>query len=674
MSSDQNIQRLEQEIQRHDRLYWQDDAPEISDQAYDALVQELQRLDPKNSLLSRLQEAPQLDLFSAKEVCVADRFGQAVEHEHPMLSLNKAYEFEAIEKWFSGFDGGVVIMPKIDGIACSLRYDSQGYLVSAATRGNGRHGEDITANIIASEAVPTTILAAHAPLEVRGEVYIPTAAFTRHLADRFSNPRNTAAGAIKQKDHSATPGYHLRFFAYDLIATDQPDEDAKFERLEAIGFDRAERSLCVDFDQTRAAVEGYRDGREQLPYETDGVVIRARLAREQTRLGLTAHHPRYAMAFKFTGDVAETLLTEVHWQVARTGTITPVAQLEPVELSGAMVSRASLHHAGRVEALELAVPARVVAARRGGVIPHIEGVISVGAHPVSIPSTCPGCNSPTARRDDFLVCSAPQNCRPTRIAALIHWCRALDLEGIGQKLAEQLHDEGLAESPIDLYSLRRESLLTLPRLAEKSADNILGQIEQSRTATGVQFLVGLGIDDLGTTVARRLLDELKTIEALLEADEERLLQIDGIGSITGAGIRRALDDRDQEIQDLISVLDLSSIPSQDDDADGFLDGYWVVFTGSLESSDRKTAQAQARTMSAQTPSSVISKGQGLLVVGDRDSALTGEGRVSSKHAKARTQVRQGAAILILTETEWLGLMAQTVSIDSLQEQWQGKPR
>ena len=674
MSLDPDIRRLAQQIEHHNRLYWELNTPEISDHAYDALVEELRRLDPKHPLLDRLEQAPQLDLFSTQEASPQARFGQAVRHEHPMLSLNKAYDFEVVERWFSSFDGGVVVMPKVDGIACSLRYASSGDLTYAATRGNGRVGEDITANILAAECVPAHLDGLVGAAEVRGEVYIATQDFQEHLAERFSNPRNTASGAIKQKNHEGTRAYHLRFFAYDLIVSDQPDEKTKFERLEAMGFARTEHTLCADYEAVEDTVRRYTDDRATLPYETDGVVMRTARSSEQIRLGLTAHHPRFALAFKFSGDVAQTTLVDVHWQVARTGTITPVAQLEPVELSGAMVSKASLHHAGRVETLELAVPAQVVAARRGGVIPHVEGVLKLGDKPIEIPRTCPGCEAPTTRREDFLMCSRPQECRPARIASLVHWCQALDLDGLGQKLAEQLYDHGFAQRPIDLYGLTREQLITLPRFAERSAENLLAQIEQSRAIDGAAFLVGLGIDDLGVTVARRLLDELGSLERLLEATEARLLEIDGIGAITGAGITKALHERAEEIERLLEVLDVNESKPAPGDKQGALDGFWVVFTGTLASSDRKSAQAVARQHGAKTPSSVASTGQGILVIGDRNSALTGEGRVSTKHAKARSQIRQGADLVIIAETEWLEWIDGNASIEELRAQWSGQAR
>ena len=412
------------------------------------------------------------------------------------------------------------------------------------------------ANMLASGCIPKTIERSLAPAEVRGEVYIPLAAFKKYLSERFSNPRNTAAGAIKQKDHEATPEYHLKFFAYDLIVEDRPNESIKFERLDRMGFEPIDKQICPTAEHLQKAIEHFSDQRDQLAYETDGVVARTLRSSEQIRLGLTAHHPRFAVAFKFTGDVAETTLVAVEWQVARTGTITPVALLEAVELSGAMVSRASLHHAGRIEALELALPAQVLAARRGGVIPHVEAVVQQGTQPVELPLQCPGCGAPTRRNDDFLLCSQPTTCRPAQVARLIHWARAFDLEGLGQKLAELLYDEGLVRHPIDLYQLERDALLQLPRMAEKSADNILQQIDKSRRGTGHQLLVGLGIDDLGVTVAERLLGELGDVQQLRQASIERLLRIDGVGSIMAQGIHEALQERSEEIQRLLETMDL----------------------------------------------------------------------------------------------------------------------
>jgi DNA ligase (NAD+) len=669
------IKRLAKEIERHNELYWKKDKPEISDEAYDVLVESLRSLDASHPALERLQDAPQLGLFDQLEdLQPKARFGSAVTHRHPMLSLAKAYAFDELEHWFKSFDGGAIVMPKIDGIACSLRYAQNGQLECAATRGNGRQGEDITANILASGAVPTQIPAKNAVTEVRGEVYISSKAFNEHLASRFSNPRNTAAGALKQKDHDATGGYHLQFFAYDLITANKLNEGDKIARLGELGFDATEHRLCCDYKEAESAVKNYSDGRADLPYETDGVVLRAQRESEQQRLGLTAHHPRFAMAFKFAGDVAETDLIAIEWQVARTGTITPVAKLEPVDLSGAMVSRASLHHAGRVESLALQLPARVLAARRGGVIPHIEAVIRQGDSAVVIPKTCPGCGADAKRNDDFLLCSKPQTCRPASIARLLHWAKAFDIEGLGKKLAEQLYDEDLVKQPLDLYTLSGEELITLPRMAQKSVENLLDQIKMSRTKTAQQLLIGLGIDDLGVTVSERLLADLGSLTALRQASEERLLQIDGVGDITAPAIFEALAVRRDEIDALLKKLDLQNAPNNTLDDGGPLKGYWIVFTGTLASSDRKTAQIQARKLGASTPSNVLSQDQGLLIVGDRNSALHDEGRVSSKHAKARTQIRKGLDLLILSESEWTELFKQQISLQSLHNLWANNPR
>jgi DNA ligase (NAD+) len=669
------IQRLAKELERHNKLYWKHDKPEISDEAYDILVESLRSLDASHPALDRLQDAPQLGLFDQPERFDAKaRFGSAVNHRHPMLSLAKAYVFDEIEHWFKSFDGGALVMPKIDGIACSLRYNKNGQLEAAATRGNGRQGEDITANILSSDAVPNEIPAKGMAIEVRGEVYISTRAFNEHLASRFSNPRNTAAGALKQKDHAATSDYHLQFFAYDLIGSSKLDEAEKMTLLYQLGFDATEHRLCGDFKTAKSAIENYRDKRSNLPYETDGVVLRAQRESEQQRLGLTAHHPRFAMAFKFAGDVAETDLISIEWQIARTGTITPVAQLTPVDLSGAMVSRASLHHAGRVESLELHLPARVLAARRGGVIPHIEAVVRQGEAAVVIPSHCPGCGADVLRKDDFLLCSKPQDCRPANIARLLHWAKAFDIEGLGKKLAEQLHDEDLVKQPLDLYSLDEEQLITLPRMAQKSVDNLLTQIENSRQKTAESLLIGLGIDDLGVTVAERLLADLGSLKALRQASCERLLQIDGVGDITAPAIFEALAERSDEIDALLKKLNLQTTQSSPVDHDAPLNGYWVVFTGTLAGSDRKTAQIQARKLGASTPSNVLSQDQGLLIVGDRNSALFDDGRVSSKHAKARTQIRKGLDVLILSESEWSQLFEHQTSLQSLHNLWANNPR
>jgi DNA ligase (NAD+) len=648
------IDELAAQIEHHNALYWERNAPQVSDQAYDLLVENLRRLAPNHPLLSALEEAPQSAFdFGTGASDPAQRFGRPVKHKRPMLSLAKAYQLDDVRKWFSSFDGGAVVMPKIDGIACSLTYDAHGELSCAATRGSGSAGEDITANVLASGAVPQRLPAGFGDLEVRGEMYIPTAAFAEHLAERFSNPRNTTAGALKQKKHAATASYHLAFFAYDLADDSPRRETEAFVQLEALGFDRPERHHVGDEAELIATIEAYTEGRAELPFETDGVVARTDDPSERRRLGLTAHHPRFAIAFKFAGDVAQTMLTDVLWQVARTGTLTPVAVLEPVALSGAMISRASLHHAGRVNDLELKLPAEILAARRGGVIPHVEAVIRQGTEVVEEPSTCPGCGGITVRRDDFLLCAAPQQCRPVQEAQVVHWGKALDIMGLGDKLVASLFEAALIEDPSGLYELTEEALAELPRMGQQSAQNLLKELEKSKSCSSAQLLVGLGLDDVGPAVAERLLEHLGSLAALRAADADSLAKIHGVGTVMAPGIVAELARQADLIDALLTHLNPSP-PSAQRASSGPLAERWVVFTGSLATCDRKTAQAQARALGAETPSGVLSQDGGILVVGDRNSPLDGgDGRVSSKHAKARTQIRKGLDVLIVSETEWL---------------------
>jgi DNA ligase (NAD+) len=669
------IDRLVAQIERHNLLYWKQNSPEISDAAYDLLVERLRTLAPEHPLLSALQEAPHPAFdFTQPDASPAARFGQTVVHKRPMLSLAKAYELDEVSKWFASFDGGAVVMPKIDGIACSLTYGRAGELECAATRGNGSAGEDITANVLASGAVPAQLPPGNGDLEVRGEVYIPTAAFNEHLAGRFSNPRNTAAGALKQKKHEGTASYRLAFFAYDLADQDQRSESESFARIEALGFDRPERRHVVDESELVAAIEAYTEQRQALPFETDGVVARTDDPSERRRLGLTAHHPRFAIAFKFAGDIAQTTLTDVLWQVARTGTITPVAVLEPVALSGATISRASLHHAGRVEALGLKLPAQVLAARRGGVIPHIEAVLEQGQTAVDEPTQCPGCGGPTVRRDDFLVCEAPQGCLPARVGQVTHWGRALEIVGLGDKLVAALFAAELIGGVAELYTLRQEDLARLPRMGALSAKNVLEELEKSRACSAAQVLVGLGLDDVGPAVAERLLDHLGSLAALRAASAEALGQIHGVGAVMAPGIVAALEQQKQRIDAILEHVTPTAAPDASDSA-GPLTGTWVVFTGSLSSCDRKTAQAQARSLGASTPSGVLGQDHGVLVVGDRNSPLDGgEGRVSSKHAKARTQIRRGVDMIIISEGEWLTAVERPLTFSRLQDTYRGDLR
>jgi len=355
-----NTDELESEVREHNRLYFEINAPVISDYEFDELVEELKKRRPKSLALTEL-------------VGDGGSGGRKIKHERPMLSLDKCYDEETINSWVAKFEGDVVVSPKIDGCAVSIRYGSDGNLLFASTRGDGDEGEDITENVKRIKSIPSS---ASENVEVRGEVFMPLSVFKRYSAE-FANPRNLAAGAIKQKDPAKTAEYDLSFLAYDIIGIDLSTEGEKFEMLEGLGFKNVDWRLVSRTD-LQLPFDEILKKRGEYDFETDGVVYKANVLSEQVRLGATAHHPRYAMAYKFQGDSGSTTLLDVEWSVSRTGAITPVAIVEPVHLSGAKVRRASLHNLAILNSLNITLGAKVLMMRRGGVIPHVESVLSSG--------------------------------------------------------------------------------------------------------------------------------------------------------------------------------------------------------------------------------------------------------------------------------------------------------
>lgn len=648
-------------ITRANAEYWDQHAATLPDPLYDRLVERLRKLDPKAEVLDDLgakaPSGPVIAADEAIEIPPAQRFGAAVRHARPMLSLDKAYSAEEVAAWASKFEGDMIVMPKLDGIACSIRYDARGKLVLAATRGSGTEGEDVTANVLEIAVVPSQLPKGHGPVEVRGEVYMPLSVFQR-FKEEFSNPRNLAAGALRNKDAKKSGAFKLCFAAYDILEEGLETEREKVARLEELGLPGAYCEF-VDRDGIAGSFESFSRKRSELDYEIDGVVYRADRLDEQKRLGLTAHHPRYAIAFKFQGDTGETTLLDVEWGVSRTGTITPMAMLQPIELSGAMISRAGLHNLTQFRALGLTKGARVEVTRRGGVIPHVERVVTPGpgGETFAIPQQCPACGSPSQvrqKRDgEFLQCSQPKSCITARLRELEHFAKVVDIQGFGPKVITAVVDAGLLASPADFYRLQLEELVKLERLAEKSAQNLLDQVAAHREIPLAVFLEALGIEHLGPQNARLIGGEFRTLEKIRTLDRDALMEVKGIKEAIADAIVAGLADHAAMIDELLKdvrVPDDEGAPAPAEGAEeGPLAGKSFVFTGTLESFDRKTAQQRVLALGGTTPDAV-SKTLSVLVVG------AGKGAKSSKQKKAEKLVSEGATIEIIDEAEFVARM------------------
>ena len=516
---DVDVAALETEIERHNQHYWVHSTPQISDQAFDALTRRLALLKPDSKALQHLGTRPEVD--------------RAVRHTSPMRSLDKCYDEAGLIAWTKDFDGDVLAMPKIDGLACALHYDDDGHLVLAATRGDGDVGENVTANVRAIGDVPTRV--ASGPLQVRGEIFLAVARFEalkaeaiRNLDDVPKNPRNLAAGALRQKDPRKTRAVGLSFLAYDVVGANVETQREKLALLAGLGFQPIPHTVAPKH-LIKMAVDAIAERRTSLAYETDGVVVIVDDVETAKQLGATSHHPRAAIAWKFQGEEGESVLRDVQWQVARTGTITPVAIVDPVELSGVTVTRATLHHRGFLDKLGLTIGAKLAMVRRGGVIPHVERVLVAGTSPVVIPQRCPSCGAAVVVEGDFLLCSVPAHCVAARVGRLIHWGKSADIIGLGESVADQLIESGLVKTPADLYGLTRAQLTTLERLGPTLADKLLAEIDKSRQLDLDVLLRGLGIEGLGKTVARELATKFVTIARLREATRGELSLIKEIG-------------------------------------------------------------------------------------------------------------------------------------------------
>jgi DNA ligase (NAD+) len=664
---DLSREALETLIRRANREYWDENRPSLPDTLYDRMVERLRALAPDAELLGDLgpapSERPTLMPEEIEDLPPEARFGHTVQHRQPMLSLDKCYADADLLEWAGKFEGDILAMPKLDGIALSIRYGSDGGLKVAATRGSGTEGEDVTANVLEIDDIPRQLPRGSGALEVRGELFMRLGIFARYR-DQFANPRNLTAGAIKHKDRAKSRAYDLSFFAYDLLGTDAPDEQAKMARLEEIGIPTADHRF-VDRAGLAAVFEEFVRLRPTLDYEIDGVVYRAASVREQIRLGATAHHPRSAIAYKFQGDTGETRLLDVQWSVSRTGTITPTAVLDPIELSGAMISKAGLHNLSRFRDLGITKGALLEVTRRGGVIPHVERVVANAPDAVQfeIPTRCPACGGETTvrrkREGEFLQCARPEQCITSRLRELEHFASVVDIQGFGPKIIGQIVDAGLLSAPADFYRLDPADLEPLDRLGRKSAQNLVEQVDSHRTVPLATFLEALGIEHLGTQNARVLAREFRSLAAVRALAIDQLMALKGFKESIAGAIVEGLKQRAHVIEDLLSAgVQVPDAPEETptDEATLPLLGKSFVFTGTLEAFDRKTAQGRVRALGGDAPDGVT-KTLSYLVVG------SGRSKPSSKLKKAEKLRSQGASVEIITEGAFVAMLAEHGGID-----------
>jgi DNA ligase (NAD+) len=625
------IAELEAQIRHHNRLYWDEDKPEISDVEYDRLVRRLKELAPSSPVLV--------------EMGPNRRFGTPFKHRSSMLSLDKCYSDEELTDWLSSFEGGVIAMPKFDGVACSLHYDASGALAVAATRGDGITGDDVTANVLAIADIPARIPCDRA-VEVRGEVYMKLSVFSKFKAEGMANPRNLAAGAIKMKDRARSAAYKLSFAAYDLIGAEAPTLSETLGKLHTLGFPEADH-LLLERDAALSGYAHYARRRPELDYEIDGVVFKVDRYSEQRRLGVTSHHPRYALAYKFQGDSGVSTLKQVEWSVARTGAITPVAIVDPVGLSGVTVTRASLHNVAFIDRLGLTLGAKVTLVRRGGVIPNVEFVNEAGDRPVEIPTTCPSCGSPTERRKDFLYCTTPATCKAAILGQLAHYAAVTGMLGFGDAVLEGAYLAGLLRDAGDFYTLTTEALCKLERSGEKLARKLVAEVDKTRTLELKTLLRALGIPDLGKHVSQVLADRWRDLPSVRAVTQAELAATHGIGDVIAENVVQGLSDNAALIDKLATHVRIAAPAAA---VAGQLTGKSFVFTGKLVAFARSEAEKRVRAAGGAVLSSVTKQLDFLVVGADKT------GGPSTKQKTAEKLIAAGAPIKILGEDELMAML------------------
>lgn len=643
------IRALREQIRHHDYRYYVLDDPEVPDEVYDALLRELQELEARfpdlvtpDSPTQRVGGRP------------AEGFRQ-VRHEVPMLSLDNAFgpeELRAFDRRVRAALGGepvrYVAELKIDGVSISLVY-RDGVLERAATRGDGEVGEDVTANVRTIRSIPLRLRTgpgggpAVALLEVRGEVYMPISGF-RQLNERlqaqgqqgFANPRNAAAGSLRQLDPRVTAARPLDAFLYAVARVEGLELRHHHEALELLrawGFKvNPHWRLCADVEEVAAYCEEWTRRRGELDYLVDGVVVKVDDLDQQRRLGTTARSPRWAVAYKFPAERARTRVRDIWVSVGRTGALTPIAELEPVWVGGTVVSRASLHNEDVVRELDVRVGDWVIVHKAGEIIPEIVEVDRAARtgqeRPFVMPDRCPVCGAAAVRPEGEAIRRCTGVACPAQLRERIrHFASraAMDIEGLGPALIDQLVERGLVRDPADLYFLTREQLLSLERVGERSADNLLRAIAVSKERPLRRLLVGLGIRFVGERVAELLAERFRSLDALMAAREEDLLAIPEIGPRIAESVRTFFAQEQTRV--LVEKLRRAGVrladpePADAAQGQGPLAGKTFVFTGTLASMTRAEAQARVQALGGRVASSVSRQTDYLVVGADPGSKL-----------------------------------------------------
>lgn len=669
------IEQLHQSINNYNHQYYVLDQPSVPDAEYDRLMRELITLEYQYPQLKRADSPSQkIGGEALKE------FTQ-VAHQIPMLSLDNVFSSEQWQAFVKRIHERLNLAaniafcaePKLDGLAVSLRYE-HGVLVQAATRGDGSTGENITENVRTIKSIPLKLLGEHYPdiLEVRGEVFMPKASFEQLNEQAlkkgekpFANPRNAAAGSLRQLDSKITAKRNLAFYAYGLGFVSTSDHQAasthwlasshyqRLCQLKTLGL-----PMCPEvklLDSANDCEDFYQDilqKRDQLSYEIDGTVLKVDEIALQQKLGFVARAPRWAMAYKFPAQEELTTVEAVDFQVGRTGAITPVARLKPVFVGGVTVSNATLHNQDEIERLGLKVNDTVIIRRAGDVIPQIVSVVlekrADDTSNIVFPNVCPVCAAPVVKAagEAVLRCTAGLFCAAQRKEAIKHFSsrKAHDIDGLGDKLVEQLVDEKLIETPADLFKLSEIEISTMARMGQKSAKNLLAALVKAKQTTLAKFIYALGIREVGEATANNLANHFLTLDAIKTANEEQLQEVADVGEVVAKNILNFFKESHNltvvaELTELMSwpVIEVKSAVQQP------LAGLIYVITGTLSQLGRSEAKAELQALGAKVSGSVSAK-TSYVVAGDK---------AGSKLLKA-----QELGIKVLTEDDLLVLLKE----------------
>ena len=664
----EQISQLRAQLEEHNHNYYVLDAPSIPDAEYDRLMRELSALEQANPEFQS-PDSPSQKVGGA----ALDKFEQ-VTHQVPMLSLDNAFseeEFAAFnrrikERLMNSSELTFCCEPKLDGLAVSIIY-RDGVLVQAATRGDGMVGENITQNVKTIRNVPLKLRGDDFPaeLEVRGEVFMDSAGFAKLNSEAekrgekvFVNPRNAAAGSLRQLDSKVTAKRPLMFYAYStgLVADGQLPEDhyQQLAKLTDLGLPLCPETKLVEGQQ--AALDYYQDilaRRSELAYEIDGVVIKVNDKKLQERLGFVARAPRWAIAFKFPAQEEITQLLDVEFQVGRTGAITPVARLEPVFVGGVTVSNATLHNGDEIARLGVKIGDTVIIRRAGDVIPQITQVVlerrPEDAKDIVFPATCPICESHVERIEGEAVarCTGGLVCQAQRKQAIKHFAsrKALDIDGLGDKIVDQLVDRELIKTPADLFTLKQGHFESLERMGPKSAKNLVNALQEAKQTTLAKFLYSLGIREVGEATAQNLANHFLTLEKITQASVDALTEVSDVGEIVAKHVRGFFTE--EHNMDVVNALIEQGInwpaltaPSADAQP---LAGLTYVLTGTLSELNRNDAKARLQALGAKVSGSVSAK---------TDALIAGE-KAGSKLTKA-----QDLGIDVLTEADLIALLSE----------------